>query len=206
MQNFQECFSAFLGAFWLGPRCRVSRTLIWKYFDAEMSFFPGNKKMVYVYGIWQEAFKNIENVEFVRGVDGLSGMDFNSKQPSLLVIDDLMEELSSNKEQSILFTREMHHKSITVFFLVQNLYKQGKSMRDVALNCQVLILFKSPRDIEQLRVLGRQLGIKDLNKAYEESIKQRYGYLLINLQPSIPDALRLQINFFDQHRKIFLKK
>ena len=162
--------------------------------------------MVYVYGIWQEAFENIKNVEFVRGLDGLSGVDFNSKQPTLLVIDDLMEELSSNKELSILFTREMHHKSITVFFLVQNLYKQGKSMRDVALNCQVLILFKSPRDIEQLRVLGRQLGIKDLNKAYEESIKQRYGYLLINLQPSIPDALRLQINFFDQHRKIFLKK
>ena len=85
----------------------------------------------------------------------------------------------------------MHHKSITVFFLVQNLYKQGKTMRGVALNCQVLILFKSSRDIEQLRVLGRQMGIKELNKAYEESIKQRYGYLLINLQPSIPDALRL---------------
>ena len=169
-------------------------------------FTPAPKKMVYVYGIWQEAFENIKDVEFVRGVDGLSGMDFNSKQPSLLVIDDLMEELSSNRELSILFTREMHHKSITVFFLVQNLYKQGKSMRDVALNCQVLILFKSPRDIEQLKVLGRQLGIKDLNKAYEESIKQRYGYLLINLQPSIPDALRLQTNLFDQHRKIFLKK
>ena len=133
-------------------------------------------------------------------------MEFNSSQPSILVVDILVEEICNNKELSILFTREMHHKNITVFFLLQNLYKQGKSMRDVALNCQLLILFKSPRDTEQIKVLGRQLGIKELDKAYQEAIKQRYGYLIINLQPQIPDSLRLQTNLFEQHRKIFLKK
>ena len=127
-------------------------------------------------------------------------------QPSILVLDDLMEELCNSKELSTLFTREMHHKNTTVLFLLQNLYKQGKSMRDVALNCQLLILFKSPRDTEQIKVLGRQLGIKELDKAYQEAIKQRYGYLIINLQPQIPDSLRLQTNLFEQHRKIFLKK
>ena len=79
-------------------------------------------------------------------------------------------------------------------------------MRDVALDCQLLILFKFLRDTEQIKVLGRQLGIKELDKAYQEAIKQRYGYLIINLQPQIPDSLRLQTSLFEQHRKIFLKK
>ena len=145
-------------------------------------------------------------IEFVKGIEGLAGVWFNSSQPSSLVVDDLMEELCNNKELSTLFTREMHHKNITVFFLLQNQYKQGKSMSDVALNCQLLILFKSPRETEQTKVLGHQLGIKELDRAYQEAIKQRYGYLIINLQPQIPDSLRLQTNLFEQHRKIFLKK
>ena len=85
----------------------------------------------------------MSDVEFVKGVEGLSSVEFSHSVPSTLIIDDLMEELSNNKELSVLFTREMHHKNITVFFLVQNLYKQGKSMKDVALNCQMLMLFKS---------------------------------------------------------------
>ena len=104
----------------------------------------------------------------------------------------------------VLFTREMHHKNITVFFLVQNLFKQGKAMRDVTLNCQMLILFKSPRDYEQIRVLGRQLGIPGLVDAYRNAIKARYGYLVINLQPTTPDLLRLQSNIFAEHRQIHM--
>ena len=141
----------------------------------------------------------------MKGAEWLCGKDFNPTQPSILVIDDLMEELCNSKKLPTLFTREMHHKN-TVFFRVQNLYKQGKSMRDVALNSQRLILFKSPRDTEQIEVVGRQLGIKELDKAYQEAIKQRYGYLIINLQTQIPDSLRLQTNLFEQHRKILLKK
>ena len=105
----------------------------------------------------------------------------------------------------MLFTREMHHKNITVFFLVQNLYKQGKSMRDVALNCQVLILFKSMRDTEQIKVLARQTGIKHLPQAYNEAIKERYGYLVLNLQPHTPDILCLQSDILKK-RKVYLRK
>lgn len=174
--------------------------------NAEQFFNPPPERIIYAYGIWQKAFDNINNIEFVQGVDGLAALEFSARVPSLLIIDDLMEELCNNKELSVLFTREMHHKNITVFFLVQNLYKQGKSMRDVALNCQVLILFKSPRDTQQIKMLGRQLGIKGLETAYKESIKARYGYLIVNLQPSIPKELVLQTNLFDPHRKIFLPR
>ena len=63
--------------------------------------------MVYAYGIWQQAFEAVHDIEFAKGVEGLAGVDFNPGQPSILVIDNLMEELSNNKELSTLFTREM---------------------------------------------------------------------------------------------------
>ena len=150
--------------------------------NRSLYFNPVLVRVVYAYGIWQTAFYNIDGIKFVKGAEGLAGVEFNSSQPSILVVDDLIKELCNNKELSTLFTREMHHKNITVFFLLQNLYRQGKSMRDVALNCQLLILFKSPRDTEQIKVLGRQLGIKEFDKAYREAIKQKYGYLIINLK------------------------
>ena len=85
---------------------------------------------------------------------------------NLLILDDLMEEMAGDKKASTLFTRDMHHKNVTVFFVVKNLFKQGKSMRDVALNSQVIVLFNSPRDVQQIGVLAHQTGIKDLGKAY----------------------------------------
>jgi len=171
-----------------------------KYFDSSPS------RIIYVYSIWQDAYEGMPNITFVEGVQGLTTISFSKKIPTVLVIDDLMEELCNDKSLSMLFTREMHHKNITVFFLVQNLYKQGRCMRDVALNCQVTILFKSPRDTEQISILARQTGIKILKTAYQEAIKERYGHLVINLQPTTPDILRLQSNLLNDHRKVYVAK
>jgi len=172
---------------------------------ADEYFSPPPDRIVYAYGSWQPAFEKMSAVEFVSGKEGLQEVVFNPKLNNILIIDDLMEELSSDKSTSTLFTRDMHHKNVTVFFIVQNLFKQGKSMRDVTLNCQVLILFKS-RDIQQIRVLARQTGIDGLEKAYKQAIKQRYAYLVINLQPHNPDIITLQMDIFAQYRKIYVEK
>jgi len=166
-------------------------------------FEPKPDRIVYAYGSWQDAFETMHGVEFVDGVAGLSEITFDKRLNNFLILDDLMEELSSDKKLSTLFTRDMHHKNVTVFFIVQNLFKQGKSMRDVALNCQVFILFKSPRDVKQIQVLQSQTGIKDLVDGYKNAIKTPYGYLVINLQSHTPESLRLQTDLFSRHRRIF---
>ena len=76
-------------------------------------------------------------------------------------------------------------------------------MRDVAINSQVIVLFKSPRDVQKIRVLARQTEIKGLEKAYLEAIKDPYGYLVINLELHKPDTIRLQTGIFNRHRRIF---
>ena len=168
-------------------------------------FHPPPDRIVYAYNSWQKGFDQFPGVEFVWGIDGLSDVQFDPRLNNLLILDDPMEELAGDKKASTLFTRDMHHKNITVFFVVQNLFKQGKSMRDVALNSQVIVLFKSPRDVQQIRVLARQTGIKDLEKAYLEAIKEPYGYLVINLQPHTPDTIRRQTGIFNRHGRIFRK-
>ena len=200
-------FQCPLGCMVVGPSMSGKSNFILELLRTKSAFFnPVPARIVYAYGIWQNSFDEAHDVEFVKGVEGLESVNFSSRQPSILVIDDLMEELCNSKQLSTLFTREMHHKNITVFFVVQNLYKQGKNMRDVTLNCQVLILFKSPRDTQQIKVLTRQTGIKQLEMAYTEAIKARYGHLVINLQPGIPDSLRLQSGLFEPHRRIYWKK
>ena len=200
-------FQCPFGCMVVGPSMSGKSYFILNLLRRKKEFFhPCPDRVIYAYGVWQSAFDNVHDIEFVKGVEGLSSVNFSPNVPSILIIDDLMEELSNNKELSVLFTREMHHKNITVFFLVQNLYKQGKSMRDVALNCQVLVLFKSARDSEQIKVLARQTGMKHLSQAYHEAIKERYGYLVLNLQPIIPDMLRLQSDVLSKYRKIYLQR
>ena len=89
-----------------------------------------------------------------------------------------MEELANDKKTGARFTRDMHHNNVAVFFIVQNLFKQGSSMRDIALKSS------SKRQ--------RHTGTKDLEKAYHEAIKESYGYLVINLQAQKPEPSRLQ--------------
>ena len=149
-------------------------------------FDPPPDRIVYTYNSWQKDFDQCPGVDFVWGIDGLSEVQFDPKIRRPLLCS-----------QGICTTRTL------VFFAVQNLFKQGKSMRDVALNSQVIVLFKSPRDVQQIRVLARQTGVKDLEKAYLEAIKDPYGYLVINLQPHTPDTIRLQTDIFNRHRRIF---
>ena len=162
-------------------------------------------RVVYVYGIWQKAFENRPGIEFVSGVDSVldGSAVFDPTRNNLLILDDVMQEVPETRRAASLFTRDMHHKNVSVWFVLQNLYKQGPSMRDIVLNCQVFVLFRSPRDVQQVRLLARQTGLKSLEKAYDLSIKEPYGYLVLNLQPRTSPKLQFQSKIFDNHRVVF---
>src|SRR5208283_5141698 len=65
-------------------------------------------------------------------------VQFDSSVNNMLILDDVMHEVAKKKKAATLFTRDMHHKNVSVWFILQNLYKQGPSMRDIVLNCQLL--------------------------------------------------------------------
>ena len=83
------------------------------------------------------------------------------------------------------------------FYIVQNLFHQGKGSRSISVNSHYLLLFKNPRDKLHILTLAKQMypGKTDffLNQ-YEEAVKRPFGYLLIDLKTTTQDSCQLRTN------------
>jgi len=67
-----------------------------------------------------------------------------------------------------LFTKGNHHKNLSVIFILQNLFHQGRGQCDISLNTNYIV-FKNPRDRAQIRHLVCQVYPDDpkfLKEAY----------------------------------------
>lgn len=163
-------------------------------------------RIIYCYGVWQESFNEMTGVEFRRGID-IPNLDIT--QHTILIFDDLMSEIVKSKTAEELFTLGSHHRNITVILLLQNLYQQGPFSKTIMLNVLYVILMNNSRDLQQIKYLGRQLGLEHtLEEAYKDCMKTRYGYLLVDLSPhNINSELRLKTHIFsDQDLIVYLPK
>lgn len=152
--------------------------------------------------VWCNPDKNavpqyMKDVEYSKTIP-----DFNDNQePLLIVIDDMMLN-SHDKYVCDLFTRGSHHRNLSVIFVTQNIFHQGKFSRDISLNCKYLVLFKNPRDKSQILPLARQIypnQIKAFEKVYNEVTSDPYGYILIDLTQDINDIFRLRSDIFGKN-------
>lgn len=146
---------------------------------------PAPTKIMYCYGVWQPAFESLKNVKFQKDLPTEETIDqFADGSPCLIVLDDLMDAVVKSEEVQRLFVRGSHHRNITVIYINQNMFHQGKCARTISLNCHYLVLFKNPRDFSQIQYLGRQIGLgKTLVEAYEDCMLERYNYLVVDLSP-----------------------
>lgn len=118
---------------------------------------------------------------------------------SIIVVDDMMQKINSSNEIADMFTKSSHHKNISVFCLTQNLFGQGRRSRDISLNSSHMIIFKNPRDSQQIQYLSRQVFPKQKNfllKAYELATQRPHGYLLLDFSQQTPDNLRVLTNIY----------
>src|SRR5882757_419467 len=67
-------------------------------------------KVIWAYGQWQSMYnEKINNCE-INYIDGLpSNFEIENFKPHLIIIDDLMTELASDKSLTNLFTKGSHH-------------------------------------------------------------------------------------------------
>jgi hypothetical protein len=111
------------------------------------------------------------------------------------VLDDLCSEAVNSDDVCRMFTRDSHHRALSVAMTYQNLYEQGKKSRSIALSTEYLVLFKNPRDNYQITVLGRQLfpgKVKSLLEVYKDATAKPRGYLLIDLTAESEEEYRLR--------------
>ena len=141
--------------------------------------------------------RSIPNITFVEGIPS----DFDSMiDPSirnLVVLDDMMQELSHDQRITNLFTKGCHHRNLNVIFILQNIFHWGKELRDMSLNCHYLILFKSPWDSSQVNHLAKQMfpgHVKYMQESFTDATSRPYRYLLCDLKPETPTDVRLRTN------------
>lgn len=157
-------------------------------------FQPNYQKILYFYQNYQPLFREmsekIANIEFVPCID----FDMINELPSdvnhLLIFDDSCEEISKSKEFVKLATAG-RHKGLHVVYVKHNLFHKSSLGRDVELQNTHVVLFKSPRDVQQVQKLATQLGLgRQLVDWYNNATSKPYGHLMIDLSPRTVDPLR----------------
>lgn len=156
------------------------------------------KKVTWHYGVWQKLYEELDSfAEFQQGLPDMES--FDGSEPHLLIIDDLMRE--TNGSVVDIFTKGCHHRNLSVFFITQNIFHQGKGQRDISLNAHYIVLFKNPRDRAQIKHLTRQICPENqrfLQEAYDDATAKPHGYLLFDLKQNTPDIARYRTSIFRQ--------
>lgn len=158
---------------------------------------PCPQRVYIFYTEMQEAYSDLQrtlpSLTLVEGLN-INLEDFDPTVNNVVVIDDQMADLVGSLAIQKLFTRGVHHRSISVIVLTQNLFPQGKFGRDIRLNCQYYVVMKSPTFASQIAYLGRQLFPTYptfLPDAYKKATANPYSYLFINLHPLCNDDFRV---------------
>ena len=106
-------------------------------------------------------------IEFNKGIpEDINKVDYlDVSQWNLIVVDDLIVQSSKDKRIADFFTKGSHHRNLSIIYVVQNIFHQGKKTRNISLNAHYIVLFKSPRYKQQIYMLARQVNPR---RAYEE--------------------------------------
>ena len=103
--------------------------------------------------------KEIENLEFVRGVNfELIDSLKNNGTKYLLIFDDSCAEICNSKA-FIDISTPGRHRGLSAIYIKHHLFHQSKLGRDVELQNTHIVLFKSPRDLMQVITLSTRLGL-----------------------------------------------
>lgn len=130
-----------------------------------------------------------------RGIPNID--EFTDKKHRLLIIDDQAAELGDSVVS--LFTRLSHHFSVSVIVLTQNIFLNNPGFRTMSLNAHFIVLFKSPRAMDQVSVLGRQVvpgNIKFFQESYSDACREPHSYFLLDFTQNCPQELRFRSNIF----------
>ena len=153
-------------------------------------------RILYCYGTHQPMFdemkEQIQGIQFHEGLPSKDDIEeLADGRHCMVLLDDLMYEVVSNKEMESLFVMGSHHRRLTVVYISQNVFQQGRCARTLALNSHYLLLFRNMRCGSQISHLGRDLypGQRDiLIQAYRDAVCDRpYGYLCIDMSPHLTD-------------------
>ena len=173
--------------------------------NASAMFEHPPKKIIYAFGVYQDGFrlleKHVPNIILHEGLptEDYVDQELDTKAHNLLILDDLLAEVAGSKEYLRFFTIRMHHLRISLLLICQNLYFNAPNFRTISLNLSYFVLMKTFRDRQQIMCLARQMFPNDARRmmeAYEDSVREPRGYLVVSSVPTVEDEDRLVTSIF----------
>ena len=161
------------------------------------------QQIVWCYKEWQSVYNVLQEhegpkIKFVLGIpDDEDDIVTDFSVPHLVIFDDMLGDKDEEKIK-LWFTREGHHRNASVVYITQNLFQQSKASHTISLNAHYLVLFQSPRDKVQIKVLSNQLQAPHMIPVFNDATSKPHGYLLVDLKPTTPNYLRFRTDIF-QH-------
>jgi len=200
--KLQHPFSMVLsGVSGSGKTCWVKRLIE----NIDEMVIPNIDRIVLSYTEKQNIYEELLNLDDrVILHEGLS-FDLANDKKTLLIIDDQMTSGVNDSIIQELFIKGRHHRNLSIIFITQNLFPQGKFGRDIRLNANYLVIFKSPMFLSQIQYLDRQLyahAKNCLTDSYINATANPYTYLFVVLRPECKDQLRLRSLIFPNESTI----
>jgi len=150
-------------------------------------------RIVFCYQYWQTdlypALEHIvkQRISFIKGLPENIETELQNSNNTLLIIDDLQNELKNREDILNVFTRGGHHNCISTILITQNLFSDGRIFRELRWNAHYVVIMRSPRDITQVDCFARQIvgkGSKRIVDIYKKITHgKRYSYMVFNLHP-----------------------
>ena len=194
----RRLFMAVVGPSGCGKTQLIYRMLIGN------TFYPKYDKVYFFYRHYQDIYRVMQStldIEFVQCID----FDMIEKLNNcLLIFDDSCEEIYDDKNFSKLATSG-RHRNLSIIYVKHNLFQQSKHSKTIDLNNTHIVLFKSPRDVNQISYLGNQLNLtKFLTDCYKKATSDSaHGHLLVDFDPTTSDELRYCSNITEPGPSIF---
>ena len=156
------------------------------------------KRIVWCFKEWQKSYNILQeregsNIKFIQGIP--NDEDEIVSATHLVIFDNRLGDKDEEKIK-LWFTRKGHHRNASVVHITQNLFQQSKSSSTISLNAHYLVLFQSPRDKMQIKVLANQLQAPHMIYAFNDGTSIPHGYLLVDLKPNTHDYLRFRTQIF----------
>ena len=187
-----------------GPtQCGKTKFVVSLLKEANVLFTKPVEEIYYCYEVYQDTYtelkeaesKGVEKVCFHQGmphVDDCREWAY-MKSHIVIVLDDLMTDLTKHPEMVKFATVDCHHKNITMILLLHNIFPPG--LRTVSLNIHYVVLFKNKRDTLQVETLGRRVmknKVKYFFACFQQAVRKPFGYLLVDMHPHSDDVFQLR--------------
>lgn len=176
--------------------------------NLDQMFQPKINKVYFCYKRWQDNYEQIVknsqlDIQFVEGILDTNMID--SKNNSLVILDDLITQSINDDNIFNLFTIDSHHKNISVIIVTQNLFMNGKHARSISLNCHYIMVMNNPRDRSQISYLAREMyptNPKFIVECYEDATNAEYGYLFLDFKQNTKNECRVTTNIFPNQKRV----